>query len=389
MRSLFFSVCALSAVLSNAQVVELSVEHVDINLSYSAPSTFGLSLNDDDNGFTYGPSGAVLTVLPDARRTYTGTETGSFAFVGVPIGGTYWRLPQGQNPNLLYLGMAAYGVTPASIDTFDPSSESAGRATGIGAWSRLILHHVAADGFFSAWQSTATGPRVMISTSNGITTNDSLWLLAGSHLHFNFGFTTTGTYDVQFKIQVRQPDGNNATAGTPILSRAFPVHFGVETRAAPITGQATLQDFAGTLESQSIKVEISLNGVVFDRKTQPLMDPDPNQAGNVGEFAVSTGLRGAGYDIVIKPSHFLSRKLSNVTLTNDGLSGLNLTFINGDVDGDDSITIFDYIDLSTSFDLSVGDAGFNPNADLDGDGSVTIFDYIILSNNFDQSGEGA
>lgn len=59
---------------------------------------------------------------------------------------------------------------------------------------------------------------------------------------------------------------------------------------------------------------------------------------------------------------------------------------NGDVDGDDSITVFDYIDISFSFDKAEGDPGFLPRADLDGDGVVTVFDYIILSVNFDLSG---
>ncbi len=63
------------------------------------------------------------------------------------------------------------------------------------------------------------------------------------------------------------------------------------------------------------------------------------------------------------------------------------TLINGDVDGDNSITIFDYIELSQAFDTSRGEAGFRENADLDEDGTITVFDYIILSNNFGLDGD--
>ncbi len=60
---------------------------------------------------------------------------------------------------------------------------------------------------------------------------------------------------------------------------------------------------------------------------------------------------------------------------------------NGDVDGDNIVSIFDYIELSLAFGTVAGDADWNERADLDEDGEVTIFDYIILSNNFDIIGD--
>ncbi len=65
----------------------------------------------------------------------------------------------------------------------------------------------------------------------------------------------------------------------------------------------------------------------------------------------------------------------------------------GDIDRDNVVTIFDYIELSNAFDTAASFESanlvpnFNRYADLDGDGNVTIFDYIILSNNFDVSGD--
>ncbi|MBS1705567.1 MAG: hypothetical protein JST40_06810 [Armatimonadetes bacterium] len=75
---------------------------------------------------------------------------------------------------------------------------------------------------------------------------------------------------------------------------------------------------------------------------------------------------------------------------------VTLVPINGDIDNDNSTTIFDYLVLSDYFDkssndpdwLDVGLNGFAPwEADLDGDQAITIFDYLILSENFDKTGD--
>ncbi len=108
---------------------------------------------------------------------------------------------------------------------------------------------------------------------------------------------------------------------------------------------------------------------------------------STGAFTVPTKAPNGAYRLRLKASHWISNA-PVVNLTGSGDSVGTQVLTNGDVDGDNSITIFDYIDLSGSFDLSTGDAGFNAEADLDGDGSVTIFDYIILSNNFDLTGDG-
>jgi hypothetical protein len=74
-------------------------------------------------------------------------------------------------------------------------------------------------------------------------------------------------------------------------------------------------------------------------------------------------------------------------VTGAGSIGFNvLNLVNGDVDGDDNISILDYIALSASFGSETGQPEFNAMADLDGDGIVSILDYLILSSNFDREG---
>gem|GEM_PF-3515628 len=72
----------------------------------------------------------------------------------------------------------------------------------------------------------------------------------------------------------------------------------------------------------------------------------------------------------------------------EGLRGCALaTLVNGDIDGDNAVTVFDFDRLSQAFDTTSGDAAWDASADLDGDGLVTVFDYDILSRNFDLVGE--
>jgi len=66
-----------------------------------------------------------------------------------------------------------------------------------------------------------------------------------------------------------------------------------------------------------------------------------------------------------------------------------ITLINGDIDADNEVTLFDYGILVATFGLSEQDPGFNPEADLDGDTEVTLFDFGILVNHFGEIGVDA
>jgi hypothetical protein len=104
-------------------------------------------------------------------------------------------------------------------------------------------------------------------------------------------------------------------------------------------------------------------------------------------------------DVAIKSkSRWMRRVLSNVAV---GSTSLTATLSNGDVDGDNQVSILDYIFLSANYDstrANVGDAvWFAPSAgngdtapfqsDLDGDDEVSILDYLILSSNFETQGD--
>jgi surface-anchored protein len=219
MKKGVFSLVATLGIISGASAQILTNEHVDLNIGFTTPSSFLMEVNDTDNATTYAPSAATLTVLTGAQAPRPASSL--FDFVGVGAGQTYWRLPQSQNPNLLYLGVAAYSVNAADTDSYDASTESGGRVVGTGDWVRLRLDSVtgaggtAAPGFFSVWQSGDFGPNVMMSSfSGGITSDDSLWVVAGGHSHFNWGFTAPGIYEVTVRPSVRR-SGSQVESTTP------------------------------------------------------------------------------------------------------------------------------------------------------------------------------
>ncbi len=113
-----------------------------------------------------------------------------------------------------------------------------------------------------------------------------------------------------------------------------------------------------------------------------------------GEFKVDSPATG-NQALTIYGSHWLRRFLPR-TMPTTGVWLDLITLTNGDIDGDNAITVFDYSILSNHWDANSSDAnwnvadadGFRPrDADLDGDGTVSVFDYSILGDNFDQVGQ--
>lgn len=238
--------------------VTMTIEHVDLNVGYTPapagwpdPGQWSLGPRNDDEfpAVQYEGDEALLYVGQAARTTRSGGN--SFDFLGVGAGQTYWRLPQAQNIDLLYLGVAGYGVSTGAIESYNASSESGGRVTGTGRWVRMELVSVQGPGAFSVWQNTDTGPRVMMASADGVTLDDSLWVVAGGHNHYNYGFSAEGVYAVTLRPMAFVNDGNAATLGPLDASEElFTIYFGVE--ALPATYLPGDFDLSGGVDVQDI-----------------------------------------------------------------------------------------------------------------------------------------
>ncbi len=125
----------------------------------------------------------------------------------------------------------------------------------------------------------------------------------------------------------------------------------------------------------------------LDRSNNNLFPPLAFLENRSGEDGFATPFAGMTANFYLKASNTIGARVSDVSVV-AGLSLGTVTLFGGDVTGDDSINIQDFLALRQSFGTSSGQPGFNPNADLDGNGSVGIGDFVVLRTNFGRSGPG-
>lgn len=107
-------------------------------------------------------------------------------------------------------------------------------------------------------------------------------------------------------------------------------------------------------------------------------------------YFTATNVLTGTYDLRVKGSHTLSRKLSGVTLTpgNNTVDWASRgALMEGDINGDNYVTILEFSLLRNSFGKCQGTAGFDIRTDFDGDGCTTILDFSLLRQSFGQAGE--
>jgi hypothetical protein len=152
------------------------------------------------------------------------------------------------------------------------------------------------------------------------------------------------------------------------------------TKDATLDGAVTLGDYAGPQTGLAVSVQIRSVGSTTVVATTTTLDAN-------GAYSVPTGgLAPGAYDVAVKVSHWLRASSANVTVSAAGAVAPRIELINGDADGDNEVSILDYVVLSTAYGTLVADPTSMPNADLDGDGEVTILDYLILSTSYGAEG---
>lgn len=92
-------------------------------------------------------------------------------------------------------------------------------------------------------------------------------------------------------------------------------------------------------------------------------------------------------DVRIKVGHWLSTTYRALPIAESGVTNVPFQLVNGDVDGDDAIGLFDFLALRQAYGTRAGDALWNPLADLDGNGHVGIGDFAILRTNYGRRGD--
>ena len=167
--------------------------------------------------------------------------------------------------------------------------------------------------------------------------------------------------------------------GDPVLEMDVDLDFA----GIPVSGTVDLQNWSASRAGQLVRIDVKAAGG-FNLLTSRVVTL--NAQGQYS-FTLPSNLAAGNYDFYAKASHWLTRKRANVSVPAGGSTCNNFSLINGDVDGDNEVTLADFGLLSDSFGLVLGDSGYNANADLDGDSEVALADFGILSASFGEVGD--
>lgn len=186
------------------------------------------------------------------------------------------------------------------------------------------------------------------------------------------GWITPGGY-LQANIQAGNPNNGGVAVFDNISWNGVLLR-----KAYAISGNIELKEYAGDVTQVPIDAELRQGGVAV--RTETLFT---DSAGNYVIPNVASGT----YDVAFKASHWLRAVVPNVTVANADVTGVDVSLTNGDIDGDNEVTLFDFGELVAAFGALPGDDNWNPNADLDGDAEVTLFDFGILVGSFGAIGD--
>jgi hypothetical protein len=106
-----------------------------------------------------------------------------------------------------------------------------------------------------------------------------------------------------------------------------------------------------------------------------------------GNYRISGLTQNRTVRVRIKCDKWLAKITAPIVAGTGPITVPTLTLLGGDSNNDNSVDLLDYFELSDSYNLVLGDSGYNAQADFNGDDSVDLLDYFILSDNYNQSGD--
>lgn len=149
-----------------------------------------------------------------------------------------------------------------------------------------------------------------------------------------------------------------------------------------VAGHAYLQNIDESTSSEGIQIEVE----VRDAGTLNIVDIQYPMLEDSGIWFYETSMRG-DFDFAIKASHWLRKVVPFRTIDDFGSFSINAILVNGDVDGDNEVTLVDFGLLSSAFGSVEGDPNWLDGADLNVDGEVNLVDHAILSSTFGLAGD--
>lgn len=143
----------------------------------------------------------------------------------------------------------------------------------------------------------------------------------------------------------------------------------------PVRGRVQVSGYAGSYSGRTVEVVL---------RPQGGGSPIETAAGTLdgtGNFEMSFFNHLGYYDLAIRAQGTLLKRVPNARMRYPGVSGLNLTLVPGDVNGDNVIDDGDLLQILFEFGTN------NPSVDLNGDGVVDDADLLLVLFNFGAQGE--
>uniref|UniRef100_UPI001421283C FG-GAP-like repeat-containing protein n=1 Tax=Thalassoroseus pseudoceratinae TaxID=2713176 RepID=UPI001421283C len=206
---------------------------------------------DDGVGF----ASNEIAIYADTNAIEERPDDTAYDFIGVDPGEPIYVLPSSQVPGVPFLGFS-YGIIPdglfASYVPDDPRITSSTPRPYI----RLEMADMRTDsgGEFSLWSTPSSGPRVYMTTSDGISSEDSLWI--SGHLHRNIAFTQPGIYEIDvFASGYLDVNGN----GTYEEGLDSYYESGLQTMVFTVDTLGAADDTFTIYEGETLEADVSVN----------------------------------------------------------------------------------------------------------------------------------
>lgn len=183
-----------------------------------------------------------------------------------------------------------------------------------------------------------------------------------------------------------------ATSGQPLPATASPAPASTQapTPEPPPTGQASLQvrvQWLGRKQApsdswvQPLTLQLSVPG-------NPKVIGTYRGATDRNGVALYQNLPTGTFDVHVKGAHSLQSSKAAISLTNGMTAALDMkTQVEGDVDGDNCVTVDDFSEMQSLLGTNKNTPGFNERNDLNGDGVVTMSDISLLRSGFERCGD--
>lgn len=236
---------------------------------------------------------------------------------------------------------------------------------------RLNVSHTN-RGHLAGFLTSPSGLKARFFIASGADSGDDIdWRFLVNHF---WGENAAGTWTIQL---------TDAAAGSVGTWNSFSikVNQGQLAGTRAVAGRLDLQNWEAS-SARSVDVEIFNAG-----QANPILTV-PGSVAADGTFTISAAIPDGTYDIAIKTGHWLRKRISGLAFVNgDSIAPQTWSLINGDANQDNVVDILDYVRLAESYNLVLGDTGYDPNTDFNGDESVDLLDYFILSDSYKLKGD--